>query len=110
MNSGDIGEILGFFVSNEAKLDLRDCSRYLEERSENAGIRFLLAANETFEFLRQNPGAGRQRERTSLQSLIIRQWPIRGFSNYLIFYSVLDGELEIQRVLHGAQNLSDILD
>lgn len=40
----------------------------------------------------------------------IRQYPIRGFKNYLIFYRATESEVEVLRVLHGARDLEAILD
>ena len=103
------GEIR-LIVSKEADTDTDDIEFYITLDSEDAGRRFSAAVRETFTFLLENPGAGRMRERVSNQSLAIRQWPVRGFSNYLIFYRPIDDGIQILRVLHGAQNLSDVLD
>jgi toxin ParE1/3/4 len=39
----------------------------------------------------------------------IRQWRIKDFQYYLIFYRIQDDRVEILRVLHGARDLEDIL-
>jgi toxin ParE1/3/4 len=38
----------------------------------------------------------------------MRMWPVPKFSKYLIFYRVFGSDLEILRVLHGAQDLQAI--
>ena len=38
----------------------------------------------------------------------MRMWPVPRFSKYLIFYMAHEEELEIVRVLHGAQNIQEI--
>nr|WP_235335304.1 type II toxin-antitoxin system RelE/ParE family toxin [Aphanizomenon flos-aquae] len=39
----------------------------------------------------------------------IRQWWIKNFKDYLIFYKVQEEQVEILRVLHGARDLEDLL-
>ena len=39
----------------------------------------------------------------------MRMTSVRGFKNYLLFYRVRDVSIFIERVLHGARNLEDIL-
>ena len=39
----------------------------------------------------------------------VRQYPVKGFSKYIIFYQIQPDTVEIIRVLHGAQNLEFIL-
>jgi len=39
----------------------------------------------------------------------IRQWRIKDFQDYLIFYQIQDDRVEILRVLHGVRDLEDIL-
>ena len=39
----------------------------------------------------------------------IRQWRIKDFKDYLIFYRIQDNNVEILRVFHGARDLADIL-
>lgn len=39
----------------------------------------------------------------------VRQWRIKDFQEYLVFYRILDERVEILRVLHGARDLDGIL-
>ena len=39
----------------------------------------------------------------------IRQWRVKDFKDYLIFYRIQDARVEILRVLHGARDLEGIL-
>jgi toxin ParE1/3/4 len=39
----------------------------------------------------------------------IRQWRIKNFKDYLIFYKVLEDRVEVLRVLHGMRDLEDLL-
>jgi toxin ParE1/3/4 len=39
----------------------------------------------------------------------IRQWRIKNFKDYLIFYKVQEEQVEVLRVLHGGRDLEDLL-
>jgi toxin ParE1/3/4 len=39
----------------------------------------------------------------------VRQWGIKNFQDYLIFYRLQDEQIEILRVLHGSRDLAGIL-
>jgi toxin ParE1/3/4 len=90
--------------------DLIDQATYIAEDNLDAAERFLVAAEETFQLLGRMPGMGKLCRFSNPQLLGIRQYPIKGFKNYLIFYRGTDSEVEVLRVLHGAQNLEAILD
>lgn len=47
---------------------------------------------------------------TSSKLANIRQQPIKGFKNYLVFYRSTDSAVEILRVIHGARDIPAILD
>jgi toxin ParE1/3/4 len=40
----------------------------------------------------------------------VRNFPVRGFRNHLIFYLPVQGGIEVWRVLHGARDLPAILE
>jgi len=83
---------------------------YAEQASLETAIRFLDAAQASFEDLLRMPGSGvrRETENPALQGL--RQWRVRGFEAILIFYQVTEEALFIARVLHGARDLDALLD
>ncbi|WP_315874937.1 type II toxin-antitoxin system RelE/ParE family toxin [Chamaesiphon minutus] len=35
----------------------------------------------------------------------VRQYPVKGFPNYLILYQLTEDTIDIIRVLHGARNI-----
>ena len=94
--------------------DLVEQALYLEEQ---AGLevaeRFLEAAEDAFTDLAHMPGMGRRRELPSPQFADVRQWAIRGFENYLVFYRPITGSaggVEVLRVLHGARDIERVFD
>jgi toxin ParE1/3/4 len=71
--------------------------------------RFLDAAKATLEELSRMPLMGSSRSYSAPELKDLRQWRIRGFTDYLIFYRPLSDGVEIVRVLHGKRNLAAIL-
>src|SRR5690242_1021016 len=92
----------------EAQTDLYNHATYIARDNLPAAERFLEAAEEAFERLAEMPGMGSVREYKDPALSGMRMWPIPGFTNYLIFYLATEDELEVLRVLHGAQNLNKI--
>lgn len=84
--------------------DLQTAARFIHRQNPPASRAFLGAAYDTFEYLAENPGVGRQR--VDLGFPEIRSWRVRGFRSYLIFYRELPDRIQIWRVLHGARDLN----
>jgi toxin ParE1/3/4 len=40
----------------------------------------------------------------------LRKWPIKDFSNYIIFYLEKPEQIEVVRILHGARDIRFVLD
>ena len=78
----------------------------IAEDDPQAADRFLTAAEEAFELLKQHPHIGRLR---SFSRPGVRSWLMPGFKNYLIFYFPTADEVQILAVLHGAQDLATAL-
>jgi toxin ParE1/3/4 len=76
----------------------------------DASDRFLYSAEVTFNVIAQFPAIGRFSNFSHPQLTQIRQYQIKGFAKYIIFYQIQSPEtVEIIRVLHGAQDLESIL-
>ena len=82
---------------------------YAQEASKETALRFLEAAEATFEDLRQMPGSGVRRAVGNPALGEVRQWRVKGFESILIFYQVTEDALYVLRVLHGARNINHIL-
>ncbi len=70
-----------------------------------AATRVVEAAYGTFEKLASNPNMGRRRRFRSLRLRDVRSWRITGFENYLVFYRVVAGGIQVNHVYHGARNI-----
>lgn len=97
-------------VKNRATQDIRQQANYiLVNGNARTAERFLQLAEATFVQLATIPGMGKIVRLVSSRMGEIRQWRIKDFQDYLIFYQIQDDRVEILRVLHGARDLEDIL-
>lgn len=92
-----------------AELDLEGHVDYLARQSQSVALRFIDAADHAYERLRESPEIGGVWNFENPRLAGIRVWPIPGFRNYLIFYRVTDETVQVLRILHGAQDLENIL-
>jgi toxin ParE1/3/4 len=94
-----------------ADRDIDEQAEYLgDQASLEIALRFYDAAAETFAFIATQPGIGAPYEGRTLAGAGIRVWRISGFENHLAFYRPIEGGIEVVRVLHGAQDISRILE
>lgn len=98
------------FVRNRATQDLRGQADYiLVQGNREAAERFLEFAESAFALLAITPNMGKVVPLRSPSGGEVRQWRIKGFKDYLIFYRVEGERVEVLRVLHGARDLEGIL-
>jgi toxin ParE1/3/4 len=90
--------------------DLIEQATYIAEGSLDASDRFLRAAEETFQFLGNMPAIGRLSGFTHSSLVDVRQYAIKGFKSFLIFYRVTDDGVDILRVLHGSRDVEALLE
>lgn len=89
--------------------DLIAISTYISAENLDAGDRFLYAAENTFQQLVKMPGLGRLCGFTHPKLTQIRQYPVKGFKNYLIYYQLQPDITDIIHVLHGSQDIEILL-
>lgn len=92
----------------QARQDLWEIAAYLAQDRLAVAMRFLQAAENTYNQILKNPTLDSVSEFSSPLLLGIRRWRIKGFTNYLIFYRSTTTEIEIIRVLHGAHDIEAI--
>ncbi|MEM1369681.1 MAG: type II toxin-antitoxin system RelE/ParE family toxin [Cyanobacteria bacterium P01_H01_bin.15] len=90
--------------------DLIDHATYISRDNLDAGDRFLYAAEATFQRLAELPAIGKLSGFTTPKLAQVRQYHIKGFNRYIVFYQLHAETVEVIRVLHGAQNLEFILE
>ena len=97
-------------IKDRATQDLRELANYiLVNGNAQIAVKFLNSAELTFEQLLKTPSMGKIMRLFESKLGEIRQWRIKDFKDYLIFYRILDNNVEIIRVFHGARDLADIL-
>jgi toxin ParE1/3/4 len=97
-------------IKNRAEQDLRQQAEYiLLNGNTDAATRFLAEAEMTFAQLAKMPKIGKVTKLTNSRFDEVRQWRIRSFAEYLIFYQVKDTTVEVLRVLHGSRDLAEVL-
>ncbi|MBE9129379.1 MULTISPECIES: type II toxin-antitoxin system RelE/ParE family toxin [unclassified Coleofasciculus] len=89
--------------------DLIDIATYISQDNLDAGDRFLYAVEATFQQIAKLPGIGRFSGFTHPRLTQVRQFPVKGFKNYLIYYQVQEDIIDIMHVFQGSQNIPTIL-
>lgn len=98
-------------LSPAAMEDMESIIDYLRERNPVVAVRFVEAAQATFEHVAFVPLAY-TKLRTERPALADIRWrPLTGaFNRYLVFYRVVDHDIvDVVRVLHSARDLDRIL-
>ncbi len=97
-------------VQPRADQDIRERFEYLmREAGQAIAIRFQAAVIRETDRLLGTPGKGSPRRFRRSRLVGLRQWPVAGFDNVLIFYRPTTYGIEVVRVLHGAQDVQRIL-
>jgi toxin ParE1/3/4 len=92
----------------EAQEDLADAFAYIGQDSLDAALRFVQAAEKTFQQLAMMPGIG-ERFRTVRPELVdVRRIGISGFRKYQVYFRPTDDGIEVLRILHGARDIERI--
>lgn len=101
--------MLNYSISEKAESDLDELAAYIAQ--DNIEIATLLydMAKETYEQLCHNSMIGREYFSKKKKLKGVRFFPIIKFSNYLVFYKVVEDGVLIIRVLHGNRHISKII-
>jgi toxin ParE1/3/4 len=89
--------------------NLIDIATYISLDNLDAGDRFLYAAEATFQKIAKLPGIGRLSGFTHPKLTQVRQYPVKGFKNYLIYYQIQAEIIDIMHVFQGSQDIATIL-
>ncbi len=97
-------------IRNKATQDLRQQANYiLNNGNVGAAEHFLELAEATFSQILIVPRIGKSVDFVSVRMGEVRQWRMKIFQDYLVFYRVQEEQIEILRVLHGSRDLEGIL-
>lgn len=93
-----------------AKLDLVEIAGHISEDSLDSALRFIDAAEVSFNLLASSPEIGRNCDFSDPESANMRLWRVKGFEKYLIFYRPIPDGVDIVRVIHGSRDIETIFD
>ncbi len=91
--------------TDAALRDLDEQAKFIQRDSPDAAIRFLAAAQTSFEVLASMPELGERQEFSTEALAGLRVWQVQGFTSHLIFYRPIEHGIEIVRVLHAARDI-----
>jgi len=91
-------------ISPEALQDMEDIHNFIAMDDATAADRVIQSFEDDIALLSTQPDMGQLKPR--LRHL--RLWVVTQFPNYLIFYRLRSGRVEVVRVLHGARDLPSI--
>lgn len=91
-------------IRPQAEIDLIDIWQFIADDSMERADGFLDRINNTVENLAKMPNMGRNRVEIARQ---LRSFPV---GNYVIFYRIIEGGIEIVRVLHGSRDIERAFD
>ena len=96
-------------IRPQADQDITEHARYIARDNVEAGLRFYAAAEETLQTLVALPKMGSERTYRNPRLTGLRQWQVKDFEKYLIFYRPLSNGIEVIRVLRGERDIEVIL-
>jgi toxin ParE1/3/4 len=85
--------------------DIIEHALFIAREQPDAARRFVTACEDAIVKLAAMPGMGAVRESSDPQLSGLRQWPIKGFRNFLIVYRSLQDGIVVVRVIHGARDV-----
>jgi toxin ParE1/3/4 len=98
-------------IRPRAITDIEVHAEYLEESATpDVAIRFRTAIMQAIDQVAYMPGSGAPRKLLNPLLAGLRMKLVPGFRNYLLFYITPTGNIEIVRILHGAQDVNRILE
>jgi len=96
------------FKRPQAERDIEECFVFIAEENLDTGVYFLVAVEDSFEQLAKFPLIGKQSEFQNKQFQDMRMWHVKGYENYLIFYTVIEETIEVIRVLYASRDIKDV--
>jgi toxin ParE1/3/4 len=96
-------------LSEAATVDINEQADWYEEKSDwKLAERWSEAVTSAVLRTLKNPQSGAPCRFSPTELHGIRRVPISGFPKHLVFYSVVDNDVLILRVLHGARDLESL--
>ncbi|MFM6396426.1 type II toxin-antitoxin system RelE/ParE family toxin, partial [Planktothrix sp.] len=84
-------------MTPKASQDIDDHFAYIHQNNVDAALRFFDAVRETLATLAKMSAVGRLYAFNNQRLDGLRQWQVKGFENYLIFYLTSESDIKIIR-------------
>jgi plasmid stabilization system protein ParE len=95
--------------ANQAFLDRLRIYDYLAVHADRTiSSAFLDEVENAYALLTDMPQIGALRDYGSAEFKGVRNWPIHRFSNHVIIYREIQGEITVLRIVHRSRNLDDL--
>jgi toxin ParE1/3/4 len=102
--------MLNVTFSPAAEQDLSDILEFIAKDNKRAADRVANEVFVTLDVLCVNPEAGKVRQFKSPQLSGIHSYVLKQFHNYIVFYRLCAGNLEVIRLLHGARDFETLFE
>ena len=96
-------------TSPKARKDIKSFFHHISKDDLAVAYRLLDKIENTHELISNSPKMGQTFETTSPRLLGMRWFPVKDFPKHLVFYIESSTKITIVRVLHKAQDISNIL-
>ena len=88
--------------------DIEECFVHIAQDNLDIGVTFLVAVEDSLERLADFPFIGTTRDFQDKELPSVKVWPVKGFENYLIFYTANEDVIDVIRLLHGSRDIEGI--
>jgi toxin ParE1/3/4 len=95
--------------SRRALIDLDEIAETIRKDRPRSAVRFLNAVERTMQRLLDQPESASLFESDNPELEGLRVCLIRGFKKYLLFFRIHENSIYVERVLHGARNIEELL-
>jgi toxin ParE1/3/4 len=95
--------------SRLALSDMDEIAETIRQDRPRSAVRFLNAVQSTVQRLLEQPESAGLFESENVELEGLRVSLVRGFKKYLLFYRIQENSIHVERVLHGARNLEELL-
>lgn len=92
-----------------ADADLDEAAAYIAKDNIKAALKLYDYAKETLTLLAEHPLTGTQYHTATNGLSDVRFFPMKKYTNYLVFYIPFNDEIRIIRILHRARNIPEML-
>ncbi|MGD9562522.1 MAG: type II toxin-antitoxin system RelE/ParE family toxin [Pyrinomonadaceae bacterium] len=88
--------------------DIEECFLHIAKDNREIGLAFLIAVERSLKELADFPLLGKAIKLRHKEVGDVRMWHVKGYENYLIFYTVHRDKIIVIRVLQGSRDIHNM--